>query len=154
MLRLISYNFLPSKHLLVFKTSWKRLQDMSWRSLQNLFSVTIFLSFQTSSRRLEDVLQKHLEDVLKTSSKRLGRRKIVTLKTSWRRLKDMFSRRLKDMFSRRLKDMFSRLFQDMSSRRLQDVYWEYLYLKNLNLYLINLYLTYLYPTNQGQSKMH
>ena len=36
----------------------------------------------------------------------------------------------------------------------QNVYWEYLYLANLNLYLINLYLTYLYLTNQGESKMH
>ena len=71
-------------------------------------------------RRLEDVLQIRLEDVLKTSrktswrrlgrqkivtlktsSRRLGRRKIVTLKTCWRRLQDMSWRRLEDqqMFS-------------------------------------------------------
>ena len=35
----------------------------------------------------------------------------------------------------------------------QNVYWEYLYLTNLNLHLINVYLTYLYLTNQGESKM-
>ena len=57
---------LPSKHLLVFKTSW-RLQDMSWRRLQPL-------------RRIEDVFKTSR----KTSSRRLGRRKIVTLKTCLR----------------------------------------------------------------------
>ena len=63
---------LPSKHLLVFRTSWRRLQDMSWRylqimswwCLQHVYSVT-------------------------TSWRRLWRRKIVTLKTSSRRLEDM-----------------------------------------------------------------
>ena len=34
-------------------------------------------------------LVRALQDVLKTSSRRLGRRKIVTLKTSSRRLEDM-----------------------------------------------------------------
>ena len=74
---------------LVLKTSWRRLQDMSWKRLQHIFSVTT-LRFP---RRLEDVLQRRLEDilqdVLKTSWRRLGRRKIVTLRTSWRRLEDM-----------------------------------------------------------------
>ena len=58
----------PSKHLLVFKTSWRRLQEMSWRRLQHVFSVTIL----RLSRRLEDVLKtpwrhlaRRLEDVLK-----------------------------------------------------------------------------------------
>ena len=80
------------------------------------------------------------------------------LKTSWRRLQDMSSRSLKDMSSKRLEDLSSRRSQDMPSRLLQDVYWnvywEYLYLKNLDLYLIDLHLTYLYLTNQGESKMH
>ena len=44
----------PSKHLLVLKTSWRRLEDMSWRRLQHLFSVTIL----RLPRRLEDVLKK------------------------------------------------------------------------------------------------
>ena len=49
------------------------LQDMSSRRLQDVFSVTSF----RLPRRLQDVLQ----DIFKTSSRRLGRRKIVTLKT-------------------------------------------------------------------------
>ena len=52
------------------------LQDMSWRRYQHVFSVTI-----------------RLENVLKTSRKtswiHLGRQKIVTLKTSWKRLEDV-----------------------------------------------------------------
>ena len=74
--------------------SSRRLQVMSWRRLQHVFSVTIFriIFGNTSWRRLEDISQ----DVLKTSSRRLGRQKIVTLKTFWRRLEDMSWRCLKD----------------------------------------------------------
>ena len=67
----------------------------------------IFLSFKTSCK-----------DILKTSSRRLGRQKIVTLKTSSSRLGDQ-----------------------------QNIYWGYLYLANLNLYLTNLDLRNLYLTN-------
>ena len=56
----------------------RRLEDMSSSRLQDVFSVTVF----SLPRRLEDVL----EDVFKTSSRRLGRRKIVTLKAYWRSL--------------------------------------------------------------------
>ena len=113
-----------SKHLLVFKTSWRRLQDMSWRRLQHVFSVTVL----RLPRRLQDVLKKswrrlaktswrRLEEVFKTSrktsSKRLGRRTIVRLKTSSRLFEDMLWRRLEDMSWRRL--------EDISWRRLQDV---------------------------------
>ena len=54
--------------MLVFKTSWRRLQVMSWKRPQHVFSVTIF------------ALPRRLEDVLKTSWEIE-----VTLKTSWRR---------------------------------------------------------------------
>ena len=134
--------------------SWRRLQDMCWRRLRNVFSVTIF----RLPRRLENVLEdekllrwrrledkqnvywkylylknlnldlinlyltylyltnqrlqhlfsvtlfglpRRLEDVLKTSRKtswrRLGRQKVVTLKTSSRRPEDMSSRYLQDV---------------------------------------------------------
>ena len=53
----------------VLKTSWRHFVKMSWRSLKDI-----------------------LQDLLKTSSKRLGRRKIVTLKTS-----SMSQRRLGDV---------------------------------------------------------
>ena len=71
---------MSSRHLQ--DMSSRRLQDMSSRRLQDVFSVTIF----RLPKRLQDVLQ----HVFKTSSRRLGRRKIVTLKTCWRRLQDVF----------------------------------------------------------------
>ena len=63
--------------------SSRRLQDMSWRRLQHVFSVTIL----RLPRRLEDVLEdekllrwRRLEDVLKTYLEDV-------LKTSWRQTK-------------------------------------------------------------------
>ena len=82
-----SEDTIPSKHLWVFKTSWRRFQDMSWRRLQHIFSVTIF----RLPRRLKYVLKASCKYVLKTFSIRLGRRKIVTLKTSWRHPPQRFS---------------------------------------------------------------
>ena len=67
---------IPSKHLLVFKTSWRRLQGMSWSCLHYVFIITIFCL----PRRFEDVLQGPLE---------------VFLKTSWRHLDDDFKTSLK-----------------------------------------------------------
>ena len=92
---------LPSKHLLVFKTSWRRLQDMSRRRLQHVFSVTIL----RLPRRFQDLSQellrwRHLQHVLKTC------------------LEDVF---LEDMSWRRLEDISWRCLEDISWRRLQDV---------------------------------
>ena len=42
------------------------------------------------SGRLLDVFKTYLPDVFKTSSRRLGRRKIVTLKTCWKHYQDVF----------------------------------------------------------------
>ena len=102
--------------------SWRRLQDVSWRRLQKVFSVTFFVfqdvlktswrilktSWKTSWRRLEDILKTswktkncYSEDVLKTSSRHV-------FKTSWRHVFKAFSRSLLGMF-----------------------YWKYLLLKNL-----------------------
>ena len=123
---------LPSKHLLVFRTSWRRLQDMSWRYLQNMS----WRCLQDMSWRcVQDMSWRCLQHVnsVTTSWRRLWRRKIVTLKTSSRRLEDMPWRSLGGK---------------------QNVYCEYLYLANLYLYLINLYLTYLDLKNKGESKMH
>ena len=60
--------------------SARRLQDMFSGCLQDVFSATIFCL----PRLIQDVLL----DVFRTSSRCLGRRKIVVLKTSWRRLQD------------------------------------------------------------------
>ena len=108
----------------------------SWRRLQHDFSVTILR------------LPVRIEDVLKTSSRRLGRRKIVTLNTSWRLLEDMSWRRLEDMSWRSLEDMSWRCLEDMFWRRLEDTMERNKILTgdltNLNMYLTNLYFTNLY----------
>ena len=76
----------------------RRLQDMSSRHLEYMSSRLLqdissrrlhrnnFSSSKTSSKRLARCLQ----DVFKTTSRRLGRRKIVTLKTCWSCLEDVF----------------------------------------------------------------
>ena len=87
----------------VFKMSWsrricspqpnvfrRRLQDVLVKT--NIFVLAIRLQdvFKTPSRRLaKRRLQDVLREVLKMSSRRLGRRKIVTLKMCWRRFQDM-----------------------------------------------------------------
>ena len=82
---------LPSKHLLVFKTSstrlqrnnftssktsWRCLAKTSWRLLQDVLEDEKLLRW----RRLQDVLKTCLEDVLKTYLKDV-------CKTSWRQTK-------------------------------------------------------------------
>ena len=71
------YTDITSKHFV-----WRRLQDMSSRHLQD-----------TSSRHLQ--CNNFLS--FKTSSRPLGRRKIVTLRACWRSLHDMSWRRLQDI---------------------------------------------------------
>ena len=75
----------------VFKTSWSRPIYSSWLYVFKKSSRRFQDVFKTSSRCFEDVFKmssKHLQDLFKASSRRLGRRKIVTLKTCWRRLQD------------------------------------------------------------------
>ena len=116
---------------MVLKMSSRRLQDMSWRRLQHVFSVTIL----HLSRCLEDVLKRSWRHLANTFWRRLGRRKIAALKTSSRCIEDMSWRRLKDMSWRHLEDIME-----------TNTYWGYLYLTNLNVYLTNLYFTNLYLT--------
>ena len=110
---------LPSKHFLVFKTSWRRLQDMSWRGIRHVFSVTIF----RLPRRLQDMSSRPLEErhvfktfsrhVFKTSCRRLG-------KTSWRDiLKTSWRNVLKISWRHVLRTSWRHFFK-RSSRRLQD----------------------------------
>ena len=76
-----------SRH--VFKTSSRLVFETSWRRLQR----NNFSSSKTSSRRLA----RGLENVFKMPSRRLGRRKIVRLRTCWRRLQGMSWRLLQDI---------------------------------------------------------
>ena len=77
---------IPSKYFVcinsVFKTSSRPVFKTSSRHV-----------LKTSSRRF----QRNNFLSCKMSSRRLGRRKIVTLKTCWRRLQDMSWRRLQDL---------------------------------------------------------
>ena len=108
----------PSKQLLVFKTSWRHRQDMSWKRLQHVFSVTIF--------RLPRRLVRCLQSVFKTSSRRLEDFLEDKKLLRWRRLEDVLE----------INKMVTGI--SVSSHGL---------LTNLNQYLTNLYLTNLYFTN-------
>ena len=120
---------LHSQDLLVFKTSWRRLH--------HVFSVTVF----RLPRRLQGVLQICLEDLwktyLKTSWRRLRRRKIFTLITSWRSLEDMSWKRPEDVLETKKESL---LEISVSNHGL---------LTNLENYVTNLYLANLYLTNLG-----
>ena len=87
----------------VFKMSWRRLQRNTFRLPRPLP--------KTSSRRLQDVFLKRLQDVFKTSSKRLPRR-----------LQDVFVRRLAIMSSRCLQYVFKMCLQYVLQLCLQDVF--------------------------------
>ena len=91
---------LPSKHFLVFKKSWRRLQGMSWRRLQQVFSVTIL----RLPRRLEDVLKTCLEDVLKTC------------------LEDVLKTYLEDVLKTCLEDVLKTCLEDVLKTYLEDVF--------------------------------
>ena len=91
---LLNVNLLDQRYthldLLVSKTSWRRFQDMSSRRLQDMSSRRLQ---DMSSRRLQDMSSRLFEDVFSVTifrlPRRLGRRKIVKLKTCWRRLQDV-----------------------------------------------------------------
>ena len=91
---MIAYRFrmyiIPSKHLLELKTSWTRLQDMSWRRLQHVFSVKIF----RLPRRLQDISQKDLNMSLRRLQDVLEDEKLLR----WRCLQDVLNTCLEDVF--------------------------------------------------------
>ena len=129
---------IPSKHLLVLRTSSRRLQDMSWRRLQHVFSITI-LCFR---RRFEDVLKtswrplaKRLQDVLKTSWKTKNCYAEDVLKTSC----------LEDVSKTCLEDLLKILWRQTKYLVGISVYLSR-DLTNLNVYLTSLYFTNLYLT--------
>ena len=99
---------------------------MSWKRLEDILSVTIFFR----PRRLQHVLQRCLQDVLKD--------KKLTLKTSSRCLGDQ-------------RNVYWDLYLTNLNLHLTNLYVT-------NLYITNLFLTNLYLTNlrriQDKSKMH
>ena len=83
--------------------SWKRLEDIFARRLQDVL--------KTSSKRLEDVLKTFLQDVLKTSWQDV-------LKMSWRRLEDVLKTSWRHMTKANIFVLIK-----TSWRRLEDVFW-------------------------------
>ena len=91
----------------VLKTSLQGVLKMSWRCLEDVFV-----------RRLENVLERRLEDVLKTFLQDV-------LRMSWRRLEDVFARRLEDVLKmswKRLDDVLKTYDQDEYIGLDQDVF--------------------------------
>ena len=127
----------PSKHLLVFKTSSTRRQ--------HVFSVTII----RLPRRLEDVLQRRLEEVLKTSLRPLARHLQDVFKTSWKTkncyAEDVFKKSWRHVLKTSWRHVLKTFWRRLGGK--QNVYWGYLYLTNPNVYLTNLYFTNPYLTH-------
>ena len=109
----------------VFKTSWSRRIYSYW-----------WYVFKSPSRCFQDVLQKLLQDVLKTCSRCLD-------KSSWRHVQDVLTSRLEDIFktswqvvlktsSKRLqtswKDVF-KTYHQVSIQLIFETYWEDDYLQ-------------------------
>ena len=117
---------LGRRKIVTLKTSSRHLEDMSWRRLQHVFSVTIL----GLPRRLEDFLQRLLKKSWRYFLKMSWRH---VLKTSWRHILKMSWRHI-------LKTSW-RYYGGK-----QNTYRGYLYLTNLNVYLTNLYLTNLHLT--------
>ena len=143
----IAERFIPSKHLLIFKTTWRRLQDMSWGRL----SCNNFWSSRKSSRVLQDIF--------KTIWKIFSRPLQGFFKTSWKTRncypEDIIKTCLQEIFKICLEVVFQFLKRPTNCLLERNLY---LLLTNINLYLTNLYLTNLYLTKlkqiQDKSKMH
>ena len=89
-----------SRHSFDIETTWRRLQDMSWRCPRHVFSGTIF----RLARRLEDVLKmpwRHLEDI---SQGVLQDENLLC----WRRLQDVLKTYLKDVLKAWFEDIFKK----------------------------------------------
>ena len=107
----------------IFKTSWRCLQDVFARRLEDVLKTSWRRLGKTSWRCLEDVFARRLEDVLKTSWRRLEDVWTRRIYWSWpRRLEDVWLIRIYSSSSRRLEDVFWRRRRKTSSRRLQDVF--------------------------------
>ena len=121
--------------MLVLKTSWRLHQNMSWKRIQHVFSVRIF----GLPRRLEDVLQRRFEDVLKTSRKTSCKKDEQLL--HWRRLQDILTACLEDVLKTCL-ETFQTCLQDIFMMSWRKKKRGYLYLTNRNGYVSNKSLFY------------
>ena len=89
--------WLPSKHFLLSKTSWRRLQRNTFRLPRRLQDALAIRLPKTSSRR---VCKASCNYVFKTSSRRVCKTPCnYVFKTSWKTKKMLHWRRLEDVFS-------------------------------------------------------
>ena len=86
----------------VLKTSFQDVLKMSWRRVQKDLKISWRCLEDVSARRLEESLQTSWQDVLKTSWRRLEN----VLMTSWRRMAKTNMLVLIKTSSRRLQDVF------------------------------------------------
>ena len=77
------------------------------------------MSWRRFSRRLEDILTRRLENVLKKSWRPMAKTNILVLKTS---SEDVRQRRTYLSWSRRLEDVFKTFSEDEDEGRSQDVF--------------------------------
>ena len=94
--------------------SWKRLEDIFARRLQDVLKTFLQDFLITFWRCLEDILPRRLEGVLKMS---WGRFQNV-LKTSWKCLENIFPRRLEDVLKTYDQDEYIGLDQDIFWRHM------------------------------------
>ena len=94
--------------------SWKRLEDIFARRLQDVLKTFLQDFLITFWRCLEDILPRRLEGVLKMSWRRFQN----VLKTSWRCLENIFPRRLEDVLKTYDQDEYIGLDQDILWRHM------------------------------------
>ena len=100
------------------KTSWRCLVRQkivtlktSWRYVLKTSSTHLQRNNLSLPRRLEDVLKLSWRRLAKTIWRHLGRRKIITWRTSWRHLEDMSWRRLENVLKTYLEDVLRTLWR-------------------------------------------
>ena len=119
---------------MIFKTSWKRLEDIFARRLADPFKTFLQDVMKTSWRSPKDTFARRLENVLKTSWGRMAKTNILLLiKTSWRRLENVMWRRRRKTSSRYLQDVFIKANVCSDVSKILDNYKasQYVFCKNV-----------------------
>ena len=103
------------------------LTQQTFVGLQDVLKTSATHVLKTSSTRLErnnfsssKTSWRRKIVTLKTSWRRLGRRKIVTLKTYWRRLQDVLKTCLEDVLKTCLEDVWKTCLEDVLKTCLAD----------------------------------
>ena len=112
----------------VLKMDWRCLEEVfarhSWTRFEDILKIYWQHGLKMSCRRLEDVLKTSWTRFCSTLWRHLTQTNILVLiKTSWRRLEDLWLRQIYSPWSRHLEDIFWRRRRKTSSWHLyQDEY--------------------------------